>query len=370
MIVYWSILIWAIVFSLIFKNKFVPYTIYAKNEIFESEKYPFWVVALTFFALWFFAGYRTGGVGDTSTYIGNYIDTPTVFEMPAYSSHFLFEFLRRLSKAYISSDPTWWLFLSATLSIVPICAALSEFSLDLCVSVSFLIFSGVFEYFFNGARQLVAISICLYAMKYLVRKKTLHYILLVLLASLFHASALVMLIAIILYRVEPWSAFTTILIFVSAVMLILPNSFTASIVSDIAEGTDYSVYANQLQTNGTNPVRAIVYAIPTILAYVYRNEIKEINDPVFNFSVNMSLINSVLYVFGIFYNALVVTRIAAYFIVFLMYFYPYFFKYILKEETASYKYVYYIMYFLYFYYQMVIVYGGLKYVSSVLGIRC
>ncbi|MCQ2455371.1 MAG: EpsG family protein [Clostridia bacterium] len=352
-----------------YKNNTKKSVIQTKNGVYEKQIYSVIYVLITLFALWFFVGFRTGGVGDTANYIYRYRITPTTFEFPSFSSTYLMEFLRRFFKAFVSTNPTVWLLFVATITVIPLAAGLAEFSIDLGVSISFYILSGCFEYFFNGARQLIAIAICFYAAKYLVREKVVHYVILVGVASLFHPSSLVMLSAIVLYKIKPWSNYTTVIIAFCVVLLLLPKSFTADLVTDATAGTSYSAYGRSLQTNGANPVRSVVMVIPTVLSYLFREKIKELDDPILNFSVNMSLVNSLLYVFAIFYNALVVTRIAAYFIVFLMVLYPYLFNYVLPKGSKYFKGLFYIFFLIYFIYQMYFIYGGLPYRSTTLGIR-
>lgn len=366
MAVYWTIFIWSFVVSSylnLTKKNLID------KDVINSRKYSFISVFISLFALWFFACYRTSGVGDTILYIENYLKTPTEFVIPEYSSSFLFDMLRRFCKAFISQDPTFWLILLATLAIIPICKAFSMYSVDLQISVSFFILSGCFEYFFNGSRQLISICICFYATCYLQKNKIWKYIFFVAIAGLIHGSAFVMLAGIFLYKIKPWSKPIGLICLATIALVCLPSSFLTSLISDAVEGTDYSVYSNQLTGNALNPVRMLSLAVPSVLSFIYRQKIESINDPILNYSVNMGLITSLLYFAGLFINGLLAARMAAYFMIFDAILYPYLFVKVFPKEEKSVRYLFIVAYLIFFAYQMHYVYGGLRYISSILGIR-
>lgn len=58
------------------------------------------------------------------------------------------------------------------------------------LSVLFYFVTGVYFDAYNGLRQYIAVSICFYAMKYILNKDAKRYFLAVLIAFLFHKSAL------------------------------------------------------------------------------------------------------------------------------------------------------------------------------------
>lgn len=364
MIVYWSVFIWAFAISSFINQN---------NKKLQKDKitynnYSFTSVFAVFFLLWLFSGFRTGGVGDTLIYIDGYKKISTVFHIPKYSSSFLFDLVRNFCKAFISSSSLFWLLLLDTAAMIPLCLALSRFSIDIQISACFFILSGCFEYFFNGSRQLIAIALCMYATKYLVDKKTLKYVILVLIASLIHGSAILMLVGIILFRIKPWSRAAVLIVFVTVSFIILPKSIIEKIISDAVEGTDYSIYSREIISEGLNPIRVLTVLVPPFLAFSYKAKIAEYNDPFLNYCVNTSLVTALLYLIGLFINGLIAARIGVYFIVFNAFLYPYLLNLIVPNDKKVYRYLFIGLYIIFFAYQMYFSYGGLPYESSILGI--
>ena len=368
MVVYWSIVAWAfLVSSFIEKHNKQKMLLMNKSQE-NNSKYTLLSVFAVFFLMWFFAGFRTNYVGDTALYVEGFQKVQPGFRIPKYSSSFLFDFLRIIVKTYFTDSVIVWLFLLDTLAMIPLCYAIAKYSIDLRVSVAFFIFSGCFEYFFNGARQIIAVAICFYATRYLEKNKIIKYILFIAIASLIHGSAIIMLAGVLLYRIKPWSKITALMILVTIVFLIMPKSVLSTIISDTVEGTDYALYKNQLLTEGLNPIRAVTLLVPTVLSFIYKDRIKEINNPILNYSVNTALVTSILYTLGLFINGLIAARVAMYFMVFNMILYPYLLNVIIPKNNKTFKIIFYVAYLVYFIYQMYFSYGGLPYVSDVLGI--
>ncbi|MBR0465878.1 MAG: EpsG family protein [Clostridia bacterium] len=367
MIVYWSIFLWAFAASS-YMNLKREKAIERNANLKTTYKYSFLAVIIALLPLWFFAGFRTYGVGDTLAYIETFKKTSLEFRIPKYSSSFLFDLLRSFVKSHISNSAIFWLFLLDTLAFIPICATLSTYSIDIQISVSFFILSGCFEYFFNGARQMIAIAICFYATKFLEKNKIFRYILFVFIASLFHGSAVVAFACIILYKIKPWSRITWLMVFITIAFVLLPKSVLAKIISDAVENTDYSIYSTHLRTNGLNPIRAITLLIPPVISFVLREKIREKNNLMLNFTVNASIITGLMYTLGIFINGLLVARVTMYFMIYNSLFYAYLFQMIIPKEKKFYRFIFFLAYLIFFIYQMYFSYGGLPYVSDVLGI--
>ncbi|MBR3144428.1 MAG: EpsG family protein [Clostridia bacterium] len=367
MIVYWSIFLWAFAASS-YMNLKREKAIERNANLKTNYKYSFLAVIIALLPLWFFAGFRTYGVGDTILYMEAFQKTSTSFYIPKYSSSFLYDVLRIFIKSNISHSVIVWFFIMDTIAFIPLCAAFSRYSVDIQISLSFFILSGCFEYFFNGARQMIAIAICFYATKFLEKNKIFRYILFVFIASLFHGSAVVAFACILLYRIKPWSRITWLMVFVTITFVFLPKNILANIISDAVENTDYSIYSTQLRTNGLNPIRAITLLVPPVISFILRERIREKNNPMLNFTVNASIITGLMYTLGIFINGLLVARVAMYFMIYNSLFYAYLFRMIIPKEKKIYRFIFFFAYIIFFIYQMYFSYGGLPYISDVLGI--
>ena len=69
----------------------------------------------------------------------------------------------------------------------------------------------------------------------------------------------------------------------------------------------------QFEDDGTNPIRVLVYAVPTILSYIGRKIIWIEDNKLVNLCVNMSIISTGLYVVSMFTSGIFIGRLPIYF---------------------------------------------------------
>lgn len=88
----------------------------------------------------------------------------------------------------------FWLFLFFSIIVISLyMITIKRLSINYLMSVFIFITFGFYTFFFNGLRQGVAMAICFFGLPYLIEKRIIPYFLVVLTASMFHVSALVML---------------------------------------------------------------------------------------------------------------------------------------------------------------------------------
>lgn len=102
----------------------------------------------------------------------------------------------------ISREEQFFLFVCAVASIVPIGLTIGKYSKN--CRTSFLIYFGlsIFMVNFSALRQAIAVAITFWGFGYIKEKRLKGYILLVLVASLFHTSALISILAYPLYWIN------------------------------------------------------------------------------------------------------------------------------------------------------------------------
>ncbi len=242
-------------------------------------------------ALIFVAGFRNGFV-DTATYRQLYervgIDYAFAFtdEMELETGFKLFMiFLNR-----ITSDSQVLIFLTSfvilSIEIKQICKYSSDipFSLLLYFLLSFM---GTM----NGIRQCLAAAILFLAFDWILKRKTIPYILLVLLVSTIHTSAL---ICIPLYFVLSGKRLNWgVWIFLAAILAVFAFPATAdALLQDILKDSAYEEYVSNQEKMGT--MRLVVAAVPTLLALLYshfarinRAQVSRITSVL----INMQLVN-------------------------------------------------------------------------------
>ncbi|MBR3909090.1 MAG: EpsG family protein [Clostridia bacterium] len=320
----------------------------------------------------FFFGLRSK-VGDTAGYIYSFENLTTEFSLVGLDDRaYGFSILQRICKSFLFKHPNMWIALLTIISVIPITYILSKYSTDVRLSLFVFIASTEFTFLINGARQFVAVCICFYAFKFLVEKKPVMYYLLVLLAISFHLTAIVMLFAYFLVRSKPWSVKMWIIIICAALACVFSESVFGFMNDAFLEDGVYGHYAEDvMNTRGVNILRVAVAFVPVILAFYSRKRIEAQNCEYINYCINLSVLNAMCFLFASTMGANLTGRIAEYFTIYNLILYPYLFTHALpKKEGSVIKVLFYIAFLIFFIYQMQIAWGGLEYVSEVLGIDC
>lgn len=119
--------------------------------------------------------------------------------------------------SYISSDPQMLLIGCAIVSIVPIAITIYEKSSDVLFSTIIYMALPIFSLLFSGLRQGIAIAICFYSIRFIETREWKKFLLLIVIAMLFHTSAFLFLIAYPVYHLtldKKWRMASVPLIFV------------------------------------------------------------------------------------------------------------------------------------------------------------
>lgn len=182
----------------------------------------------------------------------------------------------------------------------------------------FILSTDYYSWMFNGLRQFLAASIIFSGTSLILDRKYIQMILLIILASTFHQSALIMIPFIFIANGK---AFNRKMILVAAAIilsLVFLSQFT-SLLDDFLQNTQYQNVVSDYQygefsdDNGTNPIRVLVYAAPTILSLTGLKIIRKSDSPVINLSTNMSLVSTGIYLISIFTSGIFIGRLPIYF---------------------------------------------------------
>ena len=168
---------------------------------------------------------------------------------------------------------------------------------------------------YNGIRQFTAVTITFLAMGMILKKKYIPSILLILLASVFHQSALLMLPFIFLAQGEAWNKKTVLFIVAILIAVAGAGSFTG-ILNNVLADTQYKNVVSDwtsFNDDGTNILRVLVYAVPAILSFWGRRTIQEEKDPVINLCTNMSIVSAGFYLLSRFTSGIFIGRLPIYF---------------------------------------------------------
>ena len=375
--VYWFMLGWVILFGILSQvtAKKVCVGQNLDGDIYESRANLF-MALITFAVIIFFAGARSN-VADTSAYINMFNDYPlfqnahnVIFDSSAREPGFrLFSIL---IKTFISDNYTVWLSIIAVISGICVMIPLYKYSCNFGVSAFLFMASCQFTWMFNGMRQFLVAAIIFSCTGLILKNKPLLYILIVCVLATIHKSAFILIPMYFIAQGEPWNKRTLLFIGCIVLAMLFTSKFT-SLLTDVVEQTDYAGSVNEFKDadDGTNPIRILVESIPVILAFIYRDKIKDKLTPIIKLSINMSLIASGLYIISkVASSGILLGRLPIYFSMYNLILLPWLLKNIFEKREKDL--VYYIMiicYLIFFYYQLNVVAGKASYISEILKIK-
>lgn len=377
MTVYWFMMAWVIFFGILAQasSRRVYVGEYLGEEVYEPRVHLFMAV-VTFAVIVFFAGARSS-IGDTSAYTNMFNNYPllqdahdVIFDDTAREPGFrLFSIL---IKTYISDNYTVWLYIIAIISGICVMIPLYKYSCNFGVSAFLFMASCQISWMFNGMRQFLVAAIIFSCTGLILKNRTLLYVLIVCVLSTIHKSAFILIPMYFIAQGEPWNKRTLLFIGCIVLTMLFTTKFT-NLLTDVVEQTDYASSVNEFKAtdDGTNPIRILVESVPTILAFIYRNKIKDKLTPIIKLSINMSLISSGLYIISkVASSGVLLGRLPIYFSMYNLILLPWLLKNIFanKEKDLVY-YTMIICYFIFFYYQMCISWGGLSYYSQILNLK-
>lgn len=228
------------------------------------------------------------------------------------------------------------------------------------LSLYVYIASGMYLVSMNGVRQYLTAAIIFAATKYILDGNWKKYFLIVLFASTFHQSALVLIPIYFIIRRKAWSAITFILLFFAVLIVIGFNQFAEVLFAAIGD-TQYGHYKD-FQEGGANILRVAVDATPLVLAFIGRHKLRELF-PQSDYIVNMALLGLIFMIIST--HNWIFARFSIYFGLYQLILIAWVVKLFTKKDQ---KFIYYsilICYFIYFVYEHIITLG-IVYKSSYL----
>lgn len=268
----------------------------------EEERYSWLVAFIVFLPLIIVAGSR-GRVFDTTAYINWFTKTVPSSIGEAFSifgtdekdkGFYLFS---SFIKSIFGNDYHVYLMIIAAIQGIVILSIYRKYSVNYVLSV-FLFVASVdyIGWMFNGMRQFLAVTIIFAATPLILKKKYLPLLLIILLAFTMHRSALIMIPIILICQGKAFNKRTVIFIVAILLAVAFLGSFT-NLLDNVLSDTDYASFSDKNQFGeGTSPIKSIIFSIPFIVAVIGRKKLQEEDNPIINFSANMSIITSGLYI--------------------------------------------------------------------------
>ena len=306
------------------------------------------------------AGLRSN-IGDTGYYkiLYNNVIDGSVIE-GSYEPGFIV-FLKLLSK--ISTDPQIMIFVTSFitqgLNIWTLRSYASLFELQIYMFIT----SGYFLTIMNGIRQGLAASVMFASTKLIINNNFKMYLLITLIMSTVHSSALIMIPAYFIVRNEAWSKNMMKIILIASICFLIGEP-VINLAFKLLEGTRYEGYGD-FDEGGANIFRIIVAAVPVILAYLGKDKLKE-EWPESNVFVNMSIINLIIMAFSLF--NWIFARLNYYFQPYTFVLLPYSIRVLFDKKEKDLVYYLFIVFYFIFMHMEYVVSLGIQYRSNFISI--
>lgn len=264
-----------------------------------------------------FAFLRTG-YNDTSAYINGFRNAQSL--QSGFASGKYFDWIENpLSIFYqdlmrgITSNYHVYFMLPALLHSVVLMKFCKKYSVSPAISLLIYFSLGTYTMMFLAAfKQGMAMIILMLALPYAHDKKIGTYVLLVLLAMLFHFYAIVFLLVPLLFG-KPWERTTWIMLGITAFTLITYNSTLGAVMAYVDELGGSIAEEELFDGNSINVLRVAVYWVPGLLALVFRRHVNHNSTRMENLFVNMSVLCACVLSIGLAEGANLYGRMAGYF---------------------------------------------------------
>ena len=230
------------------------------------------------------AGLRSN-IGDTGAYKRIYIQNNFTLSTIEFSGDFGFDILQAMLQK-ISSEPQILIFTTALITNALIIIIVYKYTKLFELSLFFYITSGIYLVTMNGIRQYLAASIIFLGTPFLLNRDWKKYFLLVLLASTFHNSALILIPTYFFVNSKAWKPKTFFLLGAGIILAIIYQYIYPLIYG--AAGSRFGEYQN-FDEGGANILRVLVTATPIMVAYLGRKKLEKIT-PLSDIMVNMSIL--------------------------------------------------------------------------------
>lgn len=319
------------------------------------------VFAIITFLPIFFTASMGDVLVDVHAYIAQFKDiSPSFADIDWSSKGPGFTFIEVIIKNIFGDNVTAFRLVIALIQSLPIILIYRYYSSNYLMSI-FMFVSMAFyiSWMMNGLRQFVAAAIIFSATPLLVKKKYIPLIIVILLASTIHNTALIMLPVVFIVQGQAWNKRTIMFIIAAIVAMYVFGNNTSLFDSAVESvGLDYSITeAHESGDTGTSFLRVLVNMVPMIISLIYRRKI-DVNNKVINVCVNMSIITSGLYLISMVTSGILIGRLPLYTSLYNLILLPYLVKNVFNEHDSKIVTVaMVILYIIYYWYQMHIANG-------------
>ena len=314
---YWWLLIWPFVFGAV-SVAFIP----KREELVLGKKEVRWnwiaaVMMAIPFVIW--AAWRPDSFGDTGVYRTHFEAAPTSLVdagtfMLSQTKDRGYALIEAIVKALISKSSTTFFFIISAVQMALLLYIYRKYSTNFWLSMFLFVASTDYlSWMHNGIRQFLAATIIFACLPLLLKKRYVAMVLVVLLVSQLHLSALVVLPFIFIVNGRAWN-FRTILFIIGVIVSMF---FIDNITGFITNAIEDTAYEGNIEyffdDNGTNLYRVLFYSVPALGALLLRPYVDAADEPLINVCVNLSVVAAGFYVLSFFTSGILIGRLPIYF---------------------------------------------------------
>ncbi len=307
------------------------------------------------------AVYRPLQFGDTGTYYGFFNVAPS--SLSSFSSFIAsqekdpgYAVLEIVFKSLISKDYHLFFLFIAVIQAVCLYITFRKCSTDYWFSIFLFVASAdYYSWMHNGTRQFIAVALIFAMLPVLIKWRYgwIAMILMILVASQLHLSALLCIPVVLMAMGKAWNWKTVVFLLAIILVIFFIDRFT-NLLGSVMEDTQYTDEVEQLSTStGTNILRVIFYSVPTVASFFFRKKIAAANNKTINICVNLSIASMGFYIISYFTSGLLIGRLPIYFSLANYILIPWMIDEFFEKRSARLiKIVFIIMYSIFFYYQV------------------
>lgn len=286
----------------------------------RRERWSIPAVLIMLAPLVYWCAIRSTDFGDTGAYKSYFEAAPTALsKVVSYAQkqrkdQFFFGFTA-VVKCLITRDYQVFFGVMAAIQLLCIGLIYRKYSRNFWISLFLFVASTDYiQWMFNGSRQFLAAAISFTALPFIVNKKYVPAILLVVLGSFMHKTALLLLPIIFIVQGKAWNKKTLLIMLGTLLAIVFVSEFT-SLLDSLLQDTQYENVVSDWEENnddGTNLLRVLVYAVPAIIALLNKAKIERANNTLINICVNMSIVSTAFYVVSMFTSGIFMGRLPIY----------------------------------------------------------
>lgn len=345
---------------------FCALTVSRRGELVLGERRPRWkplAAAITALPYVIWAGYRNNAFGDTTAYRRSFLAAPdTLSALAEYVgkatkdkgySAFVVVF-----KALISNSDKIFFLIIALIQIACLVHIYRKYSENYWLSFYLFVASADYmTWMHNGMRQFIAAAIIFACMPLILKKKYWQAAAIILLVSTLHMTSLLVLPFIFIVQGKAWNKLTIFfLLLVTIAMVFLEK--TTGYLEYFMDNSQYAAETDDLlRDDGANIIRVLFHSIPTIGSLVFYKRIRQLNDPLANLCINMSIASAGFYIVSYFTSGIYIGRIPIFFSLYNYLLYPWMLKKLFGRYARMATIALVGVYAMFFYYQMGVTWG-------------